>query len=180
MASRVFLTLGLVALLTGPAQAQTSSLMGTVVSPERIDLSRTAVLVVALEDVSAADGPAVVIATERIPRPGQLPVMFSLRYDSAKVIPSGRYVVSARIVDGAATLFSSATPSRVLTQGHGSVANVTLAKVEPPRAPAPTPTPAAAPTPAPANPKPAPTATPEPKAPPAKASIPAPASAPRS
>ena len=187
MASRVCLTLGLVALLTGTAHAQTSSLMGTVVSPERIDLSRSAVLVVALEDVSAADGPAVVIATERIPRPGQLPVMFSLRYEAAKVIPSGRYVVSARIVDGAATLFSSAAPARVLTQGHGSVANVVLAKVEPAPTPKPTPTPIPAPvaapipkvTPAaPSVPKPTPTPKPTPKPTPAPSPAPTPKATP--
>jgi putative lipoprotein len=82
--------------------------------------------------------------------------MFSLRYDATRVVPAGRYVVSARIIDGAVTLFSSAAASPVLTQGRGSVANLVVIKTESSPAPAPTPAPK---DPAPA-PKPTPTPTP--------------------
>lgn len=133
MISRICLTLGAIAVLAGPATAQTSSLMGTVMYPDTVQLSRTAVLEITLEDVTVAaeGGPAVVIATERIARPGQSPVMFSLRFDGTKIVPAGRYAVRARIVDGAATLLMSARPSRVLSQGFGSVANLTLTKFDP-------------------------------------------------
>jgi len=172
MIARLWLALGLTAALAGTANAQTSSLMGSIAWTERVDLTRTAVLEVTLEDVSASSAPAVVVATTRIPRPGQSPVMFSLQFDSARVVPAGRYAVRAQIVDGAATLLSSAKPVRVLTQGAGSVASLTLTRPEPGPVPVaapavPTDPPAVAetrvPAPVPApTPKPAPTSKPTP------------------
>ena len=165
MVSRVCLTLGLVVALVGSAQAQTGSLMVFVSYPERIE-SRTAVLEITLEDVTAPDAPAVVVATSRVSRPGQSPAMSSLRYDPASIVPSGRYAVRARIVDGTVTLFSTAAPAQVLTNGKGSVANLTLTKTEPLPASATAP---AAPAPDAAAPKPTPVATPKPTPAPAPA-----------
>ena len=161
MVSKVCLAFGLVAMLAGSAHAQTSTLMGSIVYPDQVVLSRTAVLEVTLEDVSAPDGTAVAIASASIPRPGQSPLMFTLRYDAAVVVPSRRYAVRAHIIDAKVTVLSSATPARVLTQGHGSVANLTLAKPEPRPVPTPAPAPAPKPTPE-ATPTPTPKATPTP------------------
>ena len=175
MVSRACLTLLLIAALAGSAHAQTSSVIGSVVYRERVELSRTTVLEITLADVSASDGSAKVIAIERVARPDHLPVMFSLHYDSARVVPSGRYAVSARVIDGGAVLFSSPSPARVLTQGHGSVANLIVAKAEPAPASTPAPTPATKerkpePAPAPkATPTPAPRSSPTPKPTPAPA-----------
>jgi uncharacterized lipoprotein YbaY/heat shock protein HslJ len=145
--------------------------MGDVSYPASTQLARTAVLEVTLEDVSDANAP-VVIGSTRVPRPGQGPILFTVPYDAGRVVPAGRYAVRAHIVDGATTLFESAKPVRVLTQGTGSFATITLVQPQP-RPAAETPmrevrVPDAVPTPAPkreAPPKPTPTpkAVPEPK-----------------
>ena len=62
-------------------------------------------------------------------RPGTL--LFTVIYAADRVVPAGRYAVRARIVDGATTLFESAKPVRVLTQGTGSVASITLVQAGP-------------------------------------------------
>src|SRR5436190_19429599 len=126
MASRFALTI--VILITGlvrVAEAQTGRLIGHINYPDAVQLGKTAVLEVTLEDVSdAATG--VVIGTTRIPRPGQTPVMFSISYDAARVLPAHHYAVRALIVDAGATVLETDKPVRVLTQGTGSVAQVTL------------------------------------------------------
>src|SRR4249920_2679340 len=99
MFGRIALAFAMVAALAGAAQAQTSRLMGQVSYPDRVQLGKTAVLEVTLEDVSDATGAGVVIATMRMPKPGQTPVIFSLEYDAARVKPTGRYAVRAHIVD---------------------------------------------------------------------------------
>src|SRR4051812_24677421 len=99
MVARIALPFVLIAALVGPAQAQTSRLMGQVSYPSHIQLGKTAVLELTLEDVSDASGAGVVIATMRVPKPGQTPVIFSLDYEPARVKPAGRYVLRARVVE---------------------------------------------------------------------------------
>ena len=181
MIARIALSFALVAALADTAAAQ--ALMGQVSYPEA-RLSRTAVLEVTLEDVTDANA-AVVVGSTRIPQPGQAPLLFTVIYAPDRVVPAGRYAVRARIVDGATTLFESAKPVRVLTQGVGSVASITLVQPAvtapvgtttrdarpvdaastpaPTREPAPKPTPTPKPAPEPkAAPTPAPKATPTP------------------
>ena len=156
MVGRIALAFVIVATISGTAAAQTSRLMGHVSYPDVAPLAKTAVLEITLEDISDATADGVVIATTRIARPGQTPVMFAVDYDAARVVPAGRYAVRAQIIDGATTLFESAKPVRVLTQGTGSVASIALAAVEAPKtAPAPTPamTPKPTPTPSPKRPR---------------------------
>jgi uncharacterized lipoprotein YbaY/heat shock protein HslJ len=201
MIARIALSLALVASLADTAAAQ--ALMGQVSYPES-RLSRTAVLEVTLEDVSDANA-AVVVGSTRIPQPGQGPTLFTVVYAPDRVVPAGRYAVRARIVDGATTLFESARPVRVLTQGTGSVASITLVQPAPlpvaetsPRdtrsadvvaapaakrepSPKPTPTPTPTPTPKPTSaPRPAPEAkpAPEPKPTPAPKATPTPKASP--
>jgi len=176
MVARIALSVALVTGLAGTAQVQTSRLQGQVSYPDRVQLGKTAVLEVTLEDVSDATGAAVVVGTVRMPKPGQTPVIFSIEYDTARVKPSGRYAVRARIVDAGATVLESATPVRVLTQGTGSIASVTLVQVEPkPNVPSAAEASAKAGA---AKPSSAPKATPEPKAPPAAKPLPEPKSTP--
>src|SRR6188768_15203 len=137
MVGRIALACVIVATVSGTAAAQTGRLMGHVSYPDRAKLTKTAVLEVTLEDVSDASAAGVVIATTRIARPSQTPVMFAVEYDNARVVPTGRYAVRAQIVDGATTLFESAKSVRVLTQGTGSVASITLAEVAPVATPSP-------------------------------------------
>src|SRR4030095_5491076 len=102
MVARIALSFALVAAFAGNAAAQTSRLMGHVSYPAQVRLGKAAVLEVTLEDVSNAAG--VVIATTRIPKPGQTPVIFAIEYDAALVTPAGRYAVRAEMKDGAATV----------------------------------------------------------------------------
>ena len=178
MVARITLIFVIAAGLAGNAAAQTSRLVGHINFPEKTKLTRTAVLEVTLEDVSTDAGG--VVASTRIPRPGQTPIMFYIEYDAARVVPARRYAVRAQIVDGAATLFESDKPVRVLTQGASSVATVTLVEAAPKPAPVPEPkmepAPKAMPAPKP-SPEPkveAPKPSPEPKATPAPKSTPAP------
>lgn len=68
---------------------------------QRIALPPAATLSVSLQDVSLADAPAVVLAGQKGPVKGQVPLPFHLSYDPAQVKPGHRYSVSARIeVDG--------------------------------------------------------------------------------
>ena len=187
MIARIALSIALVAGLSGTAAAQT--LMGQVSYPDGARLGRTAVLEVTLEDISDANAAAIVIGTTRIPQPGQGPILFTVAYEPDRVVPAGRYAIRAQIVDGANKLFESAKPVRVLTQGAGSMASITLLQAAPkaavetpardtraadaastpaPKAepsPKPSPTPKSAPEPKPTPPPPAPTpkAMPDPK-----------------
>jgi len=172
MLARIAASFVMVAALAGTAQAQSSKLMGQVSYPDRVPLSKTAVLEVTLEDVSDPASNRIVIATTRVPKPGRTPVIFSIDYDAALVKPMGRYAVRAHIADAGAKVFESAALVRVLTQGAGSVASITLVQVES-AAPAAEPAPEPKPTPE-AKPTPAPKPTPEPKAAPAEKPKPSP------
>ena len=88
MVARIVASLAMVTALAGTAQAQTSRLQGQISYPDRVQLGKTAVLEVTLEDVSDPAGPAVVIATTRMPKPGQSPVIFSVEYDTARIKPT--------------------------------------------------------------------------------------------
>lgn len=101
-----WLMLAALCLLAAPLAAQDApafgSVSGTVSYRQRVALLDNAEIVVELADVSRADAPAVVLATQRILANGrQVPFAFTLTYESASIVESGRYTVSARIlVDG--------------------------------------------------------------------------------
>lgn len=81
--------------------AAKADLSGEVFYLQRIALPPAATLSVSLQDVSLADAPAVVLAEQKGPVKGQVPLPFHLTYDPAQVKPGHRYSVSARIeVDG--------------------------------------------------------------------------------
>ncbi|MGZ0702617.1 YbaY family lipoprotein [Pseudomonas piscis] len=93
------------AVLLGACQstspAAKASLDGEVFYLQRSALPPTATLSVSLQDVSLADAPAVVLAEQRGPVKGQVPLPFRLDYDPAQVKPGHTYSLSARIeVDG--------------------------------------------------------------------------------
>lgn len=78
-----------------------AELNGEVFYLQRIALPPTATLSVSLQDVSLADAPAVLLAEQKGPVKGQVPLPFHLSYDPAQVKPGHRYAVSARIeLDG--------------------------------------------------------------------------------
>lgn len=75
---------------------------GTVSYRERIALPENAVVTVTLEDISLADAPSTVIATQEFITDGkQVPFAFELSYDNNKIQPNHRYNMRATIhVDG--------------------------------------------------------------------------------
>ena len=82
--ARVGLTviLGLIA-----DQSIAQAIQGTATYRERMSLPPAAVFEATLEDVSRADAPATVVATTRVPSPGQPPIAFSISYDQARDRP---------------------------------------------------------------------------------------------
>ena len=98
---------------------------GAVGYRQRIALARRAVVEVKLLDVSRADAPAGTIARQVIrPAGRQVPIAFEWRYDPRRIDPGGRYVIRARITDGARLLFTNTEAYPVNTGGHPDTANV--------------------------------------------------------
>lgn len=108
-----------------PESAAATAVTGTVTYLERMALAPDAVITVQLQDVSAADAAATVLAEQRIVAEGrQVPIAFELPIDPAAIQPANAYSVSARIEDGGGKLlFISDTIVPVLTAGAPS-ANV--------------------------------------------------------
>ncbi|CAK2106566.1 putative lipoprotein [Vibrio crassostreae] len=80
----------------------TQVISGTVSYRERIALPENAVVTVTLEDISLADAPSTVIATQEFTTDGkQVPFAFELSYDNNKIKANHRYNMRASIhVDG--------------------------------------------------------------------------------
>ncbi|CDT97142.1 conserved hypothetical protein [Vibrio coralliirubri] len=80
----------------------TQVISGTVSYRERIALPGNAVVTVTLEDISLADAPSTVIATQEFTTDGkQVPFAFELSYDNDKIKANHRYNMRASIhVDG--------------------------------------------------------------------------------
>lgn len=80
----------------------TQVISGTVSYRERIALPENAVVTVTLEDISLADAPSTVIATQEFTTDGkQVPFAFELSYDNNKIKSNHRYNMRATIhVDG--------------------------------------------------------------------------------
>ncbi|CAH6850843.1 conserved exported hypothetical protein [Vibrio chagasii] len=80
----------------------TQVISGTVSYRERIALPENALVTVTLEDISLADAPSTVIATQEFTTDGkQVPFAFELSYDNDKIKANHRYNMRASIhVDG--------------------------------------------------------------------------------
>ena len=102
-----------------PSESSDATLSGTVTYRPRIALPPNAVLSVKLLDVSRADAPSVTLAETRVGTDGdQVPLAFSLDYNSADVEARNRYVVRAEIFDAQGVLlWTTDTAYPVLTNG---------------------------------------------------------------
>jgi putative lipoprotein len=118
-----------------PMAASAGTVTGTAAYRERIALPPDAVLEVSLEDVSRADAPADLIGRATVDPAGQVPIPFSISYDPARIDPSHRYSVRARITRQGELLFTSTTFHPVLTHGAPSEVAVALQKVGQPPVP---------------------------------------------
>ncbi|AZD06596.1 Lipoprotein-related protein [Pseudomonas chlororaphis] len=97
--------------------ASKASLDGEVFYLQRIALPPAATLSVSLQDVSLADAPAVLLAEQKGPVKGQVPLPFHLSYDPAQVKPGHRYSVSARIEMAGKLLFVTTEHNGVKLDG---------------------------------------------------------------
>jgi len=101
-----------------------ASVAGTLSHPELVTLSDEAVVEVELADVSVADGPATIVSSQRIRKPGQFPVHFRLDYSPDRIDPSHRYTVQARIREGDQLAFATDTAYPVITAGNPQTLDV--------------------------------------------------------
>jgi putative lipoprotein len=96
----------------------TATLTGAVFYLQRIALPEGAEVSVTLQDVTRADAPAVEIASTTVKAEGrQVPIPFTLAYEPAKIDPSKRYSLAARISNEGELLWISDAHTQVLTQG---------------------------------------------------------------
>ena len=107
-----------------------AALTGTVTYLQRVALTPEAEVQIELRDVSRADADAPVIA-KQILRPAgkQVPLAFSLDYDTAEILPGRAYAVSARITDRGQLAFVTDTRVPVLTGGAPTNAEIVVVPV---------------------------------------------------
>lgn len=115
----------------GISMAATDVIRGSVTYRERMALPPGASLEVELIDVSKADAPAVVIASDVQPVVRQVPIPFTLVYDPAAIDPKNSYALTARLSLDGATLFRSTATTPVLTQGAGDTPEILLVQSAP-------------------------------------------------
>ncbi len=109
------------------------SVIGTVTYRERLALTPGATLVVELRDVSLADAPSRLIASQTIPDPGQVPIRFEVEYNRDDIDPRNRYSVTARVTESDGRLaFTNDTAYEVITRGNPSKVDMVLVLVQPP------------------------------------------------
>jgi putative lipoprotein len=131
--------LGLAALLTACAKpaAQNAatavvaqardSITGTVAYRERLALPADAVLRLQLQDVSKPGAAATVVATATAMTQGrQVPLAFSLPYDTLHIDPTNTYAVQASIEVGGQLLFANEAAYPVITRGNPKRLQMTL------------------------------------------------------
>lgn len=111
------------------SSAQSAHVTGTVTYHERIALPASAIVEVRLDDVTRAGGTPPVVAITMVQQPGQVPIKFDLPYEARAIAATGRYALRATISDGGRVLFTSLDTVLVLTQGHGTRADLVLTRV---------------------------------------------------
>jgi len=113
----------------GPA-AQLGVVSGTVTYLQRSALPPQAEIQVQLVDVSRADAPATVLATQTIMANGQqVPFAFELTYDPAQIDPRNTYAVQARISVDGQLLFISTSSYPVITRGNPTKVEIVVEPV---------------------------------------------------
>jgi uncharacterized lipoprotein YbaY/heat shock protein HslJ len=93
-------------------------LTGTVTYQERVALPPGSIIEVQLQDVSRADAPATVIASQTITTTGEnVPIPFTLTYDPAEIDPRFTYALSVRITVEGQLRWINTEHDGVLTRG---------------------------------------------------------------
>lgn len=118
-------------LLAGSAVAEAAdgAVTGVATYRERIALPPGAVFEATLEDISRADAPADVVSTVRQEDAGNPPYRFELAFDPARIVPSRRYAVRARITLDGRLVFTSDQVHPVLTNGNPASVEIVMKRV---------------------------------------------------
>ncbi len=113
------------------AEVSMKTITGTVAYRERIALPVNAVVTVSLEDVSLADAPSKVLATQTFETGGkQVPFAFELNYDSNVIEAKHTYSVRARIeVDGKLRFISDTRYAVITDEGKTHQLDIRLVGV---------------------------------------------------
>jgi uncharacterized lipoprotein YbaY len=107
-----------------------ASITGTISYLQRMALPPNAMIQVQLLDVSLADAPSQVIAEQSYTLgQRQMPVPFSLSYDSSKIDEKHSYSISAKITLDGTLRFISDKSYPVITRGNPSTVDVILKQV---------------------------------------------------
>lgn len=111
--------LGTQSLMVNGMMQDSSLVTGTVTYLPRIALPPNALIEVSLADVSRADAPARVLASQTIESGGrQVPFAFELPYDAAQIDSRYSYAVQARITVDGQLRFINTTRISVITNGR--------------------------------------------------------------
>lgn len=106
--------------------AATAAVAGSINYSAGAELAESAVVEVELVDVSTTDGLSEVISVQRLRNPGPFPVRFRLEYPPDRIVPTHRYTVQVRILQGEQVAFATDTPYPVITQGNPSVVDIEM------------------------------------------------------
>jgi putative lipoprotein len=109
--------------LNGGGAADAATVSGTVTKLDRSALPEDAVLTVRIQDTSRADAPATTVGEQIIELDGgQLPVAYSVAYDSDEILDQNTYTMSARIENAAGELlYINDTSIPVITSDNPTV-----------------------------------------------------------
>ena len=111
----------------------TGLVTGTVTYRERIALTPGAVVEVQLRDVSYQDAAALLIDSQTISSPGQVPIEFEIEYRCEDIDPRNTYSIIARIIEADGRLaFINDTAYEVITRHNPNSVDMVLVMVEPP------------------------------------------------
>ena len=106
-------------------QTDKATVTGTVSYLPRIAMPPNAILEVQLVDVSRADAPAIVLASQgTVFGDRQVPIPFELVYDSEQIDPRFSYAVQARIIVDGQLRFVNTSRVAVITQGNPTTVEV--------------------------------------------------------
>ncbi|MEA5452852.1 YbaY family lipoprotein [Leptolyngbya sp. CCNP1308] len=106
-------------------QTNSASVTGTVSYLPRIAMPPNAILDVSLVDVSRADAPAVVLASQGVVfGDRQVPIPFELVYNPDQIDPRYSYAVQARIIVDGDLRFTTTSRFAVITQGNPTYVEV--------------------------------------------------------
>ena len=117
--------------INGSLLQSAAMVVGAVTYRQRIALPTNAKLVVKLEDVSLADAPSITIAEETIIiNERQVPIPFTLAYNTAEIVSRNRYSVRAQIFYGDQLRWTSTTAYPVITQNNPTEVEIQLEQIE--------------------------------------------------